>query len=308
MSANSTCGFNTRRVSRIEFPSVLVVTVVTPNLDTFTRWNGAMLHEYCRVHDYRLWIVRRNLTAAAGLHANWVEVEAVRRAFAVRPVVASYVLLTDIDTAPTVPACSVAHIVAANVHELFRARRRWALRTLLDADAEGASAPSDAAGSECTNVSQVWFSPDTFSTAMDVSPPVAGVGVWPTTAATRPNVGWMLFHTSPRTLHIVTEWLDAATGRCRREATVHPRNQNVWNRCVHAKLCTAERVFLHPKLVGHQWSRIWRHAMMVVCWTGSHSGQVSRPCKRGDHKGAQKSSTSVLEDHAANEFRSAWAL
>ena len=40
------------------FSQVLVITLITPNLDAFTKWNVAVLARYCEIHRHKLWIAR----------------------------------------------------------------------------------------------------------------------------------------------------------------------------------------------------------------------------------------------------------
>jgi hypothetical protein len=85
-----------------------------------------------------------------------------------------------------------------------------------------------------------------------------------------------VFRSSHRALWIVQEWLRLAMAECKREAQVHPRNQNVWMCGVHVKVCAHERIYLHPRLVGHPHSRHWQHTMMGACWLGSHGNESKR--------------------------------
>jgi hypothetical protein len=81
---------------------ILLVTLVTPNLDTLTGTNIAVLRRYCRTHRHKLWMARRNFTASLGLHTNWAKVEAIRRVLAIRPAIAAFVLYVDVDSMPSV--------------------------------------------------------------------------------------------------------------------------------------------------------------------------------------------------------------
>ena len=80
---------------------------------------------------------------------------------------------------------------------------------------------------------------------------------------------------------------------------MHPRNQNVWKHCVHHQLCDHERSFLHPKLVGHQKSRMWPHEMLGSCW---HLPWKARAKTLSEHsQGGDRPKCSNLE-HARRDF------
>eukprot|EP00966_Prymnesium_polylepis_P174543 4038861-Prymnesium_polylepis.2 len=196
---------------------------------------------------------------------------------------------TDIDSVPAMPGCSIEQIVSANSrydpspdegwdddHDFAR-RRQLVVPKRQSPEKRRRN---------CSPVTQVWF------------PPHAARQTRPYPPTMGPNVGWMLMRTSNRTLWIINEWLRAARGECKAEAQIHPRDQNVWNKCIsHRLICAHEQKFVHPKLVGHDKSRIWPHQMFGSCWQGRRSqpaGTLSTSGKRGKCD---------MVDHGLTDFR-----
>uniref|UniRef100_A0A7S4MT99 Nucleotide-diphospho-sugar transferase domain-containing protein n=1 Tax=Prymnesium polylepis TaxID=72548 RepID=A0A7S4MT99_9EUKA len=236
------------------FVRVLVTTLVTPDWDNHTRFSLAVLHRYCEQHGHKLWVARRNFTQHTGLHTNFAKVETIRRVLSLRPAAAEFLLYVDIDSVPTSPGCSVPQIVSSNwplwlptlhsadaspksllqlwVPTIRTNARAWLRNVSRDTPNRTVQEvawmqyiQTETARRKCSSHAQLWFPP------MD---PKLG---WPYSPHVVPNVGWVIFRASTRSLWLVTEWLRAATGECRAQATVHPYDQMVWKDCVHRHVC-----------------------------------------------------------------------
>ena len=136
---------------QVPFQRVVVVTLVTPNLDKHARWNLATLRQYCARHRHQLWVARRNFTSSEGMHTNWPKVEAIRRVLALGRQLADFALYADADSLPVMASCSLAQIVAAN--------RPYYLPTLATRgdDVRDVVEGTHDESATCSGAAQVWF-------------------------------------------------------------------------------------------------------------------------------------------------------
>lgn len=59
--------------------------------------------------------------------------------------------------------------------------------------------------------------------------------IHPNIAGSTANAGLIVAKNGPEAVQIMQDWVDAALGECSDEAQIHPRNQNVFDKCVYPK-------------------------------------------------------------------------
>jgi len=68
------------------------------------------------------------------------------------------------------------------------------------------------------------------------------------------NAGFVVWRNCPRAKEINQLWINTSKTDCKNEANTHPRQQNVFDKCVYPTLSKYELNFLDPKLVGMPYS------------------------------------------------------
>lgn len=74
------------------------------------------------------------------------------------------------------------------------------------------------------------------------------------------NAGWILARNGKRSHEIMKLWIDESRNGCRKEAQIHPRNQNVFDKCVLPTLSKSEITKIPWQIAGTPASKMFYHA------------------------------------------------
>jgi FkbM family methyltransferase len=81
------------------------------------------------------------------------------------------------------------------------------------------------------------------------------------------NAGFVVWRTCPRAHNINATWLDLAKGECTAWARTHPRQQNVFEKCLNPLLAKDELVLIDHRLAGMLTSKVFCQSKQTqACW------------------------------------------